>query len=83
MPVSEPVVYKTLTAEDLRAARELLWQKRMSGNSQTRYADGAYVALKPDVEIATILGAIDAELARRSGGSVVSTILVTSSKGLE
>ena len=82
MPVFEPTLYKVLTTNDLLAARELLWSKRMTGLQYVRYADGSSNGYKSDAEISTILGAIDRELALRQGTSAPSTIRIASEKGL-
>ena len=83
MPVSEPVAYKVLTTADLRAARELLLSRRFTGLAAVQYADGSRNEFKGDAQIAAALAALDAELARRAGTTPVTTLLVSSSKGLD
>lgn len=83
MPVSEPLLYKALTTQDLVAARDALWSKRMTGLHAVNYADNSGNTYKSDEEMAAALAAIDRELARRRGATVPTTILIGSEKGLE
>jgi hypothetical protein len=84
MPIAEPLpVAKPLDTRELQQMREALLRKRFTGTARVRYADGSENELKTDNQLASALAAIDAELARRSGGAAPSTILIAATKGLE
>ena len=83
MPITEPQLFKLLTVKELIAARDALLSKRFTGLAAVQYADGSRNEYKTDSQMSAALAALDSELDRRRGVTPTSTIVVSSSKGLE